>query len=319
MDLISLHYFQELSKDLNMTKTAERLYISQQTLSNHIQRLEQYYNAPLFYRKPSLSLTCAGEFVLGFAQVMEKEVRNLKDILSDIERQERGTLRVGASTVRSIQLLPQILPDFHKKYPRVSVSYEDGRAFQLEKKILNGELDFAIAFSKEYHPDLIEHEFLQDPVYLCVPEGLLQQYYSPEEIQAVKARATEDVGLEDFARLPFSMMDTRLGRLLQERFKRAGIRPNVFFTSPSSSQIMPLCAMGVTACFATHMALLSHLDQLGTGVNIFPLLEGNGPMTQSLSLLRHRQRYLTHFSKYFMELLFETTARMEQVQIAHIV
>jgi len=67
MDLISLHYFQELSKDLNMTKTAERLYISQQTLSNHIQRLEQYYNAPLFYRKPSLSLTCAGEFVLGFA------------------------------------------------------------------------------------------------------------------------------------------------------------------------------------------------------------------------------------------------------------
>ena len=52
MDLISLHYFQELSKDLNMTKTAERLYISQQTLSNHIQRLEQYYNAPLFYRKP---------------------------------------------------------------------------------------------------------------------------------------------------------------------------------------------------------------------------------------------------------------------------
>ena len=84
-------------------------------------------------------------------------------------------------------------------------------------------------------------------------------------------------------------------------------------------QIMPLCAMGVTACFATHMALLSHLDQLGTGVNIFPRLEGNGPMTQSLSLLRHRQRYLTHFSKYFMELLFETTARMEQVQIAHIV
>ena len=59
MDLISLYYFQELSKDLNMTKTAERLYISQQTLSNHIQRLEQYYGTKLFYRKPSLSLTPA--------------------------------------------------------------------------------------------------------------------------------------------------------------------------------------------------------------------------------------------------------------------
>ena len=55
MDLTSLYYFQELSKDLNMTKAAERLYISQQTLSNHIQRLEQYYGTKLFYRKPSLS------------------------------------------------------------------------------------------------------------------------------------------------------------------------------------------------------------------------------------------------------------------------
>ena len=55
MDLISLHYFQELSKDLNMTKTAERLYISQQTLSNHIQRLEQYYNP---YRSPVPGSSC---------------------------------------------------------------------------------------------------------------------------------------------------------------------------------------------------------------------------------------------------------------------
>lgn len=85
MDLTSLYYFRELSKDLNMTKTAARLYISQQTLSNHIHRLEQYYDTPLFYRKPSLSLTCAGEFVLAFAQVVEKEEVNLRDILSDIE------------------------------------------------------------------------------------------------------------------------------------------------------------------------------------------------------------------------------------------
>ena len=67
MDLISLYYFSELAKDLHMTRTANRLFISQQTLSNHIQRLEDYYGTKLFYRKPSLSLTTAGEFVLSFA------------------------------------------------------------------------------------------------------------------------------------------------------------------------------------------------------------------------------------------------------------
>ena len=138
MDLTSLYYFQELSKDLNMTKTAERLYISQQTLSNHIQRLEQYYGTKLFYRKPSLSLTCAGEFVLSFAQVVGKEERNLKDILSDVEHQERGTLRVGASMARGTQFLPRILPDFHQMYPRVEVRFVEGLSANLEKKIANG-------------------------------------------------------------------------------------------------------------------------------------------------------------------------------------
>ena len=319
MDLTSLYYFQELSKDLNMTKTAERLYISQQTLSNHIQRLEQYYGTKLFYRKPSLSLTCAGEFVLSFAQVMGKEERNLKDILSDIEHQERGVLRVGASMVRSIQFLPRILPEFHRRYPKVSVLYEEGRAFQLEKRVLEGELDFAIAFSRQYHPDLVDHEFLQDPVYLCIPETLFQEYYAPEEIQEIKERSIHGVDFRDFARLPFSLMATRLGRMIRECFNQAGVEPNVFFTAPSSSQIMPLCAMGATACYCTQLALLDHWDELAGKVNIFPIMEGGRPLTQSLSLLRHRQRYLTHFSKSFMELLFDAASSLEQIPVLHVV
>ncbi|MBR0106870.1 MAG: LysR family transcriptional regulator, partial [Lachnospiraceae bacterium] len=68
MDLTSLYYFTELAKDLHITATANRLFLSQQSLSNHLARLEAYYGAPLFYRRPSLSLTAAGEKVLKFAQ-----------------------------------------------------------------------------------------------------------------------------------------------------------------------------------------------------------------------------------------------------------
>ena len=100
MDITSLYYFSELAKDLHMTRTANRLFISQQTLSNHILRLEEYYGTQLFYRKPSLSLTNAGEFVLAFANIVITEETNLKDILGDIEQQERGVLRFGASSLR---------------------------------------------------------------------------------------------------------------------------------------------------------------------------------------------------------------------------
>lgn len=319
VDLTSLYYMQELSKDLNMTKTAERLYISQQTLSNHIQRLEQHYRTQLFYRKPSLSLTCAGEFVLAFAQVVSKEERNLKDILSDIELQERGALRVGASSARATQFLPRILPDFTQKYPQVEVRFVQGLSTHLEKKITHGELDFAIVVSGQYDANLVEHEFLQDPVYLCVPENLLQTYYTTEEVQSIKERSIQGVNLQDFARIPFSLMTNRLGGRIRDCFHQAEVSPKIFFTGPSASQQLPLCTKGMAACFSTHMGLLEQWDRLGNQVNVFPLMDKEGPMVQRMSLLRHKQRYLTHFSKYFMELLFNAAASLEQISVCRAV
>lgn len=319
MDLTSLYYFQELSKDLNMTKTASRLYISQQTLSNHIHRLEQHYGTPLFYRKPSLSLTCAGEFVLSFAQVVEKEEVNLRDILSDIEHQERGMLRVGASMARGTQFLPRILPDFYQRYPQVELRFTDGLSQKLEGMLSNGELDLAVVLSDEYRPDLVEHELCRDPIYLCVPENLLQQYYASEPIQALKEAAITGANIRDFARIPFAMMTNRLGQRLQECFLRERVTLTTPFTGPSTSQILPLCAKGVLACCCSHMSLMEAGNRLGSQVNIFPLLDQGKPMVQQLSLLRHKQRYLTHFSKYFMDLLFQTAARLEQVQLSRMV
>lgn len=64
----SLHYFAEAAKELNFTKTAKRLFISQQNLSHHIARLEEYFEVQLFERKPWLALTYAGEVLLAYAE-----------------------------------------------------------------------------------------------------------------------------------------------------------------------------------------------------------------------------------------------------------
>ena len=47
MNLLTLYYFVELARELHVTNTAQKLYISQQNLSQHIQRLEQYYRSPV--------------------------------------------------------------------------------------------------------------------------------------------------------------------------------------------------------------------------------------------------------------------------------
>lgn len=47
MNLVSLYYFTELAKELHVTNTSQRLYISQQNLTQHIQRLEEHYGVLL--------------------------------------------------------------------------------------------------------------------------------------------------------------------------------------------------------------------------------------------------------------------------------
>jgi len=119
MNLQSLYYFSELAKTLHMTQTAERLFISQQNLSNHIQRLENYYGVKLFERKPRLQLTYAGEQVLEFANMINRESINLTNILSEIKNEATGTIRFGGSPLRINAILPYVLSEFTQQFPHV--------------------------------------------------------------------------------------------------------------------------------------------------------------------------------------------------------
>ncbi|MBR0356051.1 MAG: LysR family transcriptional regulator, partial [Clostridia bacterium] len=227
MELISLYYFTELTKDLHMTRTAERLYISQQTLSNHIARLESYYGTPLLYRKPALSLTPAGEYVLSSAKTILNEEANLKAILSDVEQQERGILRFGASTLRMNTSLPHILPQFSKRFPQVEIRLTDTISSELTELVLDGELDLALTVSRKADPRLMEDRMMDDQVYLCVADSLLQEYYG-DKADSLKACSANGAYLGNFSQLPFCLLENRIGEKIYECFAEAQIKPKAY-------------------------------------------------------------------------------------------
>ena len=183
----------------------------------------------------------------------------------------------------------------------------------------NGELDFAVVLSGSYSPDLLEQQLYQEQVYLCVPESLLCQHYSPDEVRGIKLRSLQGASIRDFSRLPFALMDNRLGQRMREHFAREQVHPAVPLTGTATSHILPLCAQGLAACYCTQVGIVANASVLGDQLNIFPLMDRGEPIVQTLSLLRHKQRYLTHYSKYFMELLFQVTGEMERAQVSRVV
>lgn len=314
MDVISLYYFSELAKDLHMTRTANRLFISQQTLSNHIQRLEEYYGVQLLHRKPSLSLTCAGEFVLAFADTMNREHLNLKDILSDVEQQERGVLRFGASTLRMNACLPAILPKFSARYPHVEIRITDTISSKLEPMVQEGQLDFAVVLSGEPNPKLVDHHLMNDQVYLCVADSLLREYYG-DEADSLKERAIRGANVKEFSRLPFCLLSNRMGQRIQECFDEAKVTPRAYLTSTYTQISTTVCFQRLAACFVPQMNLVGQIGQIPEDINIFPLLHHGEPLIQRLSLIRHKERYLSHYSKLFLDMVFQYFSEVEQIHL----
>lgn len=312
MDSTSLYYFQELSKDLNMHRTAERIYVSQQTISNHILRLEKELGCPLFERRPSLVLTYAGQEMLRFVDEMILKQKNLKDTMMDISHEERGTICFGASMLRLNACLPEIMPAFKARYPNVSLKLQDRVERELESLVRAGDVDIGIIVQVTDDEGLLVDPLLADQVYVCVPDCLLRDTYGEKEAEQIRTRCAAGTDLRDLARLPFCMLENRLGREIGKCFEDAGITPNVSMSSSFMQIAASVGFRGVAAFFATQIGISSRSADIPGDLNIFPLLRNGTPLFHQIYLIRNKKRYLPAFTRYFMDLLIQHYAAVSK-------
>lgn len=320
MDLESLFYFMETAKDLHITETANRLYMSQQTLSNHIQRVEENYGVKLFNRRPRLQLTPAGREVLNFAEEVFAGDKNLKDVLTDALSSDKGEIIIGASSPRYNSYFPQILPQFSEMYPNVDIIVVDKTSDYLEKLVQKNELDFAVVVDAQVnHPSLETKSVHNDQLYFCVSDRLLKKYYG-EETGELKRKSFPGAQLEDFKKIPFLTISSnnRLGKRIERCFQEAGYVPRSYIKATYTTMMVPLCNDSLAGCFTSQMNLSVWKEQLADDVNIFPLSMNGRPVSMTINLINHRQRYLNHHARYFLKLTEEYFTKMERQQLARL-
>ena len=106
MNFQSLHYFIMLAREKNFTRAAEKLHISQQTLSASIAALERELNCKLIIRHVPLELTYGGRTFFHYALSLTGEEESMRRSLLDIAEEKTGELRIGVGYVRGRTLLP---------------------------------------------------------------------------------------------------------------------------------------------------------------------------------------------------------------------
>ena len=116
--LTSLKCFAAAAEELNFTRAAKRLFISQQALSSHISKLEEYYGVRLFDRGIPMTLTDAGRALQKHAREILSSVDDYAREVQDIKNFRQGELTVGIPVTRGTIMLPPLLPPFISSSPR---------------------------------------------------------------------------------------------------------------------------------------------------------------------------------------------------------
>lgn len=155
-----------IAEEKNITKAADRLYISQPALTYRLRNLEKEFAAKLVSRHPSgVILTPQGESVLSYAQEMLLQLRKAKERVQNMENKVQGTLRLGTSSVFAHYLLPPILKTFLEKYPDVEVSLTTGLSRRINRMLQKEEISVAI-IRGDYH--WVEQKVLLGDEPLCL-------------------------------------------------------------------------------------------------------------------------------------------------------
>jgi len=139
------HYFQIIAEYRSITRAAEKLYISQPSLSKYLKRLEENLGVELIDHNSSpLVLTYAGERYLEHIKQVQHLERQLKNDFTERATQHFALVRMGITPWHSTCILPGILRSLKEAWPNVRVDLSEQYSDVLFKLLLTGQIDFCI-------------------------------------------------------------------------------------------------------------------------------------------------------------------------------
>ena len=273
MNFSSMEYFTVLAQERNFTRAAERLHITQQSLSSHIAGMEKELGSQLLVRRVPLELTYAGEVMLRYATGFQKLHNDMQREFCDISQKQKGILRVGAASTRGQMILPKTIALFQESYPNISVELTEGSNGALHQKLLKGTIDLAIADFPENLPGISLTDFYREENVLVIGKRLFAKCFAfgAEECER-RLHAGDYSALKEF---PFVLggIDDVDGRISRDILRRAGVdNPIVTAASHNVGMLLRLSLCGVGACVCPQKIVQSVLtSQQLDSVWVFPL------------------------------------------------
>lgn len=286
MDYRLLEYFMAVASELHFTKAAEKLGISQPTLSQQIRLLEQRVGTPLFRRiGKKIYLTEAGTILRKHTARSFHELTQAQAMIQELKGLQRGRLRIGCS---GNHLLTKALITFHAQHPGIELSVVELATEETWQGLLHHELDLGLVFLPLHDDQLVSIPLYRETLTLVASQE-----------QPVPTTPEGGVMLADVVALPLILLQQKF--YVRQMFDRC------------------LTATGLAALPRMELSTLEALRQMaeqGVGAAVLPSsycsqLASSGtlqriPITspvpeQQVGLVYHRDTYLDHTVRSFID------------------
>lgn len=236
MDLRQLECFLAVCEELHFSRAAEKLNISQPSLSRHIRNLEAAVGMPLFDRiGRRTALTEAGRILQAHARRVFHELDQASAAIRDLGGLQRGRLTVGALHTTGY-LLPRAVAAFKGAYPNIELSIHGLRARDIADKLLENAMDLGISSLPPEEDDLEAIPLFDEPLAVAVAAD-----HALTHAAALPLRALADV---DTILLPGTY---GLRRLLDECCTEIGVTLKPMLEMSSLDALVRMVADGVGA------------------------------------------------------------------------
>ncbi|SIT16457.1 DNA-binding transcriptional regulator, LysR family [Insolitispirillum peregrinum] len=229
-----LEYFVAAGETGSITLAAERINISQPSISSAISQLEAELGVQLFVRHHAqgLSLTPAGKRLLREAKELLSQALNLYDSVSDVTAEIRGTLSVGCMVTMAPMIMPELCYSFCASFPRTSISQTVASQEALIEGLRRAEIDLALLYDLDIPKDIEFEPLVSLPPYVQLSETHPLANHSR-------------LGLSDLVGEPLILLDLPLSReYFLQLFASQSLTPCIGARTPYPDMLRTMVANG---------------------------------------------------------------------------
>jgi LysR family transcriptional regulator, cyn operon transcriptional activator len=284
MELRHLRYFDAVAETLNFTRAAERLHVTQSTLSHQIKQLEGELGTPLFDRGgKQVRLTEAGEVLRSHMTPALQQIDLGLQALRAPGEAITGSIRLGTTPSFNTRMVPLCVATLLNAYPGIEVSVEELAAGQILKRLRSGHLDLAVSYPPAEGSDLWFEALYKEELRLVVAVGH----------PLARRRRVRMVELHN-VRMVLLPRQFLTRKLLDECFEQAGAQPLVVAQLNSVTPMIELIRQTDLAGIITETAVAQTTD-----LRVIPLEDPTPVRTPGLLWPKGASRspVLRHFTE----------------------